>query len=291
MFSVETYEVSSQYINKLCKNKELPLDSLEEHEYSGSFANLTSEDTNQSVLVNIVEGKVLRYVDTKDLHFQGWKPRDREQSCYFWSLKNKQATFCFGAAGTGKTSIALAYGIHRVFKSKSPLILCKPTIFVGKKSNAIAAVPGDERDKLRPYVDSYMPGFKKILGRSAEQFIYEWEENELLEFRAIELMRGQHFENCTLIIDEAQNLSLHELTSVLSRVDETSKVIILGDPAQIDTEERWADTGLYLVASSYAAGESDLTSMVKLKKQYRGPMAALCQDILEEYHTIDEEVL
>ncbi len=291
MFEVKRYEVSSALINNLCKNKELPLEDLTEDPPEESYVNLESASTGQSILAHISEGKYLNYMDTKDLQFQGWRPRDREQSCYFWSLRNKQATFCFGAAGTGKTSIALAYGINRIFKENSKLVLCKPTIFVGKKSNAIAAIPGDERDKLGPYIDSYMPGFKKILGRNSENFIYEWETNDLLEFRAIELMRGQHFENCTLVIDEAQNLSLHELTSVLSRVDETSRVVVLGDPAQIDTEERWKDTGLCLVANSMSAFQSDLTSMIKLKKQYRGPMAALCQDILEEYMTIDEEVI
>ena len=294
MFEVKNYEVSSKSINKLYKFKRLAVSELEKEleeqvDTNCNFVNLYSTPTKQSILAHIEGGETLICMETKDLNFQGFKPRDREQSCYFWALKNKQAIFCFGAAGTGKTSIALAYGIRQIFKNDMKLILCKPTIFVGKKSNAIAAVPGDERDKLAPYIDSYMPGIKKILGRNAEDFVFEWEEKDLLEFRAIELMRGQHFENCTLIIDEAQNLSLHELASVLSRVDETSKVIVLGDPAQIDTGENWLTTGLSMVSNSDAAFYSDLTSMIKLKKQYRGPMAALCQDILEEYLTIDEE--
>tara|TARA_Y100000310_G_C20572644_1_gene758821 strand:- start:77 stop:973 length:897 start_codon:yes stop_codon:yes gene_type:complete len=289
MFEVLSYEVPSSVINKLCKNKELPVSALKSVVPSESFINLTCEAKGQSVLAHLEAGERVIMMNTKDLEFQGWKPRDKAQTCLFWALKNKRATVCFGSAGTGKTSIALAYGINRIFREEAKLVLCKPTVFVGNKSNAIAAVPGDERDKLGPYIDSYMPGLTKILGKSAEHYIYEWEEKGLMEFRAVELMRGQHFEKATLIIDEAQNLSLHELVSVLSRVDSSSRVIILGDPAQIDTGAKWHDTGLYMFSDSEAVFDSDLTAMVKLESQYRGPMAELCSEVLAEYNPVEEE--
>ena len=280
MYEVTEIDVPSSTINTLVKKKELCLDTS--IKYQTDFINLRSfKQTGQSALA-IQEDNILRYLDTKELSYQGWTPRDREQNCYFWALKNKQATFCLGAAGTGKTSIAIAYGIQNIFRRDRPLILCKPTVFVGNKSNAIAAVPGNERDKLAPYMDSYMPSLKKILGRDYLNFIYEWEERDLLNFRAIELIRGQHFENCTLIIDEAQNLSLHELVSVLSRVGEGGTAIILGDPAQIDTQAGWKETGLCKMLNSDAVRDSSLTACIKLKKQYRGPLAALCQEVLEE---------
>lgn len=285
MLEVQELIVKPKIINSLFRNKEIDLQELDEETSSlSTFVNLITEDKKQSALCLLVRGErpALHYMNTKDLEYQGWRPRDREQTCYFWSLKYTQGTVCLGAAGTGKTSIALAYGLRHIFKEGKKLILCKPTVFVGKKSNAIAAVPGDERDKLGPYVDSYMPGLKKILGRDAANFLYEWEEKDLLEFRAIELMRGQHFENCTLIIDEAQNLSLHELISVMSRVDLDSKLILLGDPDQIDTGEAWEETGLGILVNSTAVQNSELVSCIKLSKQYRGPMAELCQQVLEE---------
>ena len=281
MHEVTEIEVDSGIINALAKKKEIHFDWGQYINVPSDFVNLKSNSNTQSALA-IKGGLGLKYLDTRDLNYQGWTPKDREQNCYFWSLKNKQATFCLGAAGTGKTSIAMAYGIQNIFRKDRPLILCKPTVFVGSKSNAIAAVPGNERDKLAPYMDSYMPSLKKILGRDYLNFIYEWEDKELLSFRAIELIRGQHFENCTLIIDEAQNLSLHELVSVLSRVGEGGTVVILGDPAQIDTQASWTDTGLSKMLSSKAVTKSELTSCIKLKKQYRGPLAALCQEVLEE---------
>ena len=167
MFEVLSYDVPSSAINKLCKNKELPVSQLLSVVPTESFVLLTCEAKRQSVMAHIKGGETLIHMNTKDLEFQGWKPRDKAQTCLFWSLRNKQVTVCLGAAGTGKTSISLAYGIQRLFKNESKLVLCKPTVFVGSKSNAIAAVPGDERDKLGPYVDSFIPGFNKILGSGA----------------------------------------------------------------------------------------------------------------------------
>ena len=120
-----------------------------------------------------------------------------------WGLRYKPISICLGAAGTGKTTLALSYGLNHLFREDKTLILCKPTVFVGGRSNAIAAVPGTERDKFRPYVDSYMPGLAKILGEDVDNFIFQFEESGKLQFRAVELMRGQHFEDCTLILDEA----------------------------------------------------------------------------------------
>ena len=281
MYEVTEIIATKKQIDTLYKSKEIYWEGVS----NTGYVNLVNPETRQSALGISTNGNTIKYIETKDLNFQGWTPRDREQSCYFWSLAKKEATFCIGSAGTGKTSIAIAYGINNIFRKDKPLILCKPTIFVGQRSNAIAPVPGDERDKLAPYMDSYLPGFKKILGRDALNFIYEWEEKELLEFKSIELIRGQHFENCTLVVDEAQNLSFHELISILSRVGTGGQAVILGDPDQIDTDSKWEETGLGKFIQSQASTKSELTSTIKLKKQYRGPLAQLCQEVLEEEKT------
>lgn len=287
MFEVETIEVTKSTINKLCKEGVLTSDNLGQIPVCSKYVNMKCD--SQSVLGYLRADNQLELINTKDLGFQNIKPKDLEQNCFMWGLKNKPVNFCLGAAGTGKTTIALSYALHSLFKRDKNVILCKPTVFVGKKSNAIAAVPGDERDKLRPYIDSYMPGLEKILGIDCQNFLYEWEESGRLQFRAVELMRGQHFENSVVVLDEAQNLSLHELCSVISRVGPDSSIVVLGDPAQIDTGEKWYDTGLCMFADSDAVSNSDLVSLVKLEKQYRGPIAQLCSKVLEEYAPLSED--
>ena len=286
MFEVETVEVPKSTINKLCKEGIITSDKIGQLPVYSKYVNVKYQ--SQSVVGYLRGDNQLELINTKDLGFQNIRPKDLEQHCFMWGLKNKSVNFCLGAAGTGKTTIALSYALHSLFRDEKKVVLCKPTVFVGSKSNAIAAVPGDERDKLRPYVDSYMPGLEKILGRDSANFLYQWEESGQLQFRSVELMRGQHFENSVIILDEAQNLSLHELCSVVSRVGSNSTIIVLGDPAQIDTGEKWYDTGLYMFADSDAVSNSDLVSLVKLEKQYRGPIAKLCSRVLEEYNPIDE---
>lgn len=289
MFEVEAVEVGKSLIDKLCREGLVSSEKLGQIPVHSKFVNLRHD--KQSAICYFRGDNQLELVVTKDLNFQGIKPKDLEQTCFMWGLKNKPITIGLGAAGTGKTTLALSYAIHSLFREERKIVLCKPTVFVGGRSNAIAAVPGDEREKLAPYIDSYMPGLKRILGRDADNFIFQWEESGQLQYRAVELLRGQHFEDTVLIIDEAQNLSLHELCSIVSRVGENSTVIILGDPAQIDTGEKWFDTGLYMFADSDSAINSNLTSMVKLEKQYRGPLAKLCSDILEEYNPLEEQDL
>ena len=289
MFEVETIEVPRSTITKLCREGIVTSDKLGQIPVYSKYLNLKC--SGQSVLGYLRGDNQLEFITTKDLGFQNIRPKDLEQNCFMWGLKNKPVNLCLGAAGTGKTTIALSYAVHSLFRDERNIILTKPTIFVGTKSNAIAAVPGDERDKLRPYVDSYMPGLEKILGRDAANFMYQWEESGQLQFRAVELMRGQHFENSVVILDEAQNLSLHELCSVISRVGPNSTIIVLGDPAQIDTGEHWFDTGLYQFADSDSVSKSDMISLVKLEKQYRGPIAKLCSEVLEEYNPSDEQDL
>ena len=286
MFEVETIEVSRSTINKLCKQGVVSAETLGQIPVYSKYVNLKCD--TQSVVGYLMSDNQVKMLHTKELGFQNIRPKDLEQTCFMWGLKNKQVNLCLGAAGTGKTTMALSYAIHSLFRDERNIILCKPTVFVGTKSNAIAAVPGDERDKLGPYISSYMPGLEKILGRDVKNFMYQWEESGQLQFRAVELMRGQHFENSVVILDEAQNLSLHELCSVVSRVGPNSTIIVLGDPAQIDTGERWLETGLYLFSDSDAVSNSDLVSLIKLNKQYRGPIAQLCSQVLDEY-TEDED--
>jgi predicted ribonuclease YlaK len=286
MFEVETIEVPKSIMTKFSKEGVLNSDRLGQIPVYSKYVNLRCD--MQSMVGYLRGDNTLERIATKDLSYQGIRPKDLAQTCFAWGLKNKTVNFCLGAAGTGKTTLALSYAVNSLFREERNIILTKPTVFVGTKSNAIAAVPGDERDKLRPYVDSYMPGLEKILGRDTQNFMFQWEESGKLQFRAVELMRGQHFENSVIILDEAQNLSLHELCSVVSRVGENSTIIILGDPAQIDTGTPWFDTGLYKFADSDSVSVSDLVSLVRLTKQYRGPIAKLCSEVLEEYNPSPE---
>jgi len=153
---------------------------------------------------------------------------------------------------------------------------------VGVKSNAIAATPGDHREKLQGYMDSYMIAMRKIVGETFEHHLYQLEEEGRILFKPFELLRGQHFENCIVVIDEAQNTSVHELMTAMSRVGGDSTLVIMGDPEQVDTEIDIDSTGLHCLINSDAFAESDLSVAIQLTAQYRGPLAILASDVLKE---------
>lgn len=280
--------ISPSAINNIYKNKSLSLSELPEIDESfwsdqaGHFFALKND--RQSALALLVrDDRALYLVDTKGLTYRGLEPRDAAQCCLFYSMKTQSLTVALGEAGTGKTTIALAYAVDCLYKRDMNIVLCKPTTFVGMKSNAIAAVPGDHREKMAGYIESYMGALRRLFGDTFEHHLYELEEQGRIIFQPLELVRGMQFENSVVIIDEAQNTTPHELMSVLSRIDESSRAIILGDPHQIDTRTDFAETGLGALAGSDAFLDCDFAAGISLTHNYRGPMAVLASTILKEY--------
>lgn len=289
MLEIQTIEATPALINSLYKRKTVKFQDLEEQEREvwekrpSQFYVLKSEATNQSAMVLLWGKEVLELVESKGVSFRGQEPRDAAQHCFFHSLKHRQLTVALGEAGTGKTTIALAYALESLFKREMNIVLCKPTVFVGVKSNAIAPVPGDHREKMAGYIESYMTAFRRLFGDTFEHHIYELEEDGRIIFQPLELVRGQQFTNSVVIIDEAQNTTPHELMSVLSRIDETCRTIILGDGSQVDTLTPFEETGLGVLVESGEFSDCDFAAGITLTHNYRGPMALLAAGVLREY--------
>ena len=288
MFTIIQRSANSSLINRLYKQKRVLLKDLKPEDLEiwdqseSSFYLLKSDDTNQSALVLFWGEDCIELVDTKGIEFKGSTPRDAPQACMFHSLRARQLTVVLGEAGTGKTTIALAYALHQLFKKDMNIVLCKPTVFVGLKSNAIGAIPGDHREKMSGYIDSYLTSMRRILGDTFEHHLYELEEEGRISFQPLELVRGQQFEKSVVIIDEAQNTSPHELMSIISRLDETSTCVVLGDPYQVDLGVSFEDTGLGALVSSEALEDSDISAGITLTTNFRGPLALLASDVLKE---------
>jgi predicted ribonuclease YlaK len=116
------------------------------------------------------------------------------------------------------------------------------------------------------------------------------EEKGKLLFQPLELIRGLNFDNHVVIIDEAQNTNAHELLSLISRVGEHGQCIVMGDPSQIDLDKMsWRDSGLYKLLTSDAFFDGTICTAIKLKTQYRGPLAVLAQDVLDELMGGDDD--
>lgn len=283
MLEIQMLEVSTEHVNKLHKRGEILKEGLiDDMEDAQGFYLLKSE-TGASALGFSEGDKILR-VDVKGIEYQGLKPKDAEQTCFFYALKNFPLVVGLGEAGTGKTTIALAYALHQLFRKEKKVVLVKPTTFVGRKSNAIAAVPGDHREKLEGYISSYLVVLKRIFGTSFEHQLFQLEEEDKLTFMPLELVRGIEFRDTVVIVDEAQNTSPHELLSLISRVAEDSQCIVLGDPNQVDTEMARDETGLYTLSDSESFLESIYSAGIRLRSQHRGPLATLASQIISELY-------
>ena len=123
---------------------------------------------------------------------------------------------------------------------------------------------------------------KKVLGDTASHYLQMMKDKDHLNFMPVEFTRGCTFEDCTFIIDEVQNLTWHELKTVLSRIGENAQIIMCGDPYQIDAQFTQEQSGIHnlLISDSFAI--SDFTSYISLTKQYRGKIPSLVYEIDKE---------
>lgn len=245
---------------------------------SNSYLILRSSiNAQRSALVRWQEGWC-RPVKT-DLELHGLRPRDAAQSSFVDALLSPEVplNIAIGSAGTGKTTIAMAYALEMWKDCRRRIVLCKPAVSVGQ-GRFFGPVPGDVSDKYAPFLESYLLVLSRLHGDRI--FIEQMVDRGDLSYSPIEFMRGNEYEGTTLVLDEAQNLTWHELKTMVSRIGGDSKLVLLADPRQSDIE---TESGLSTMLSSSSFAASTLSSSIRLEKQYRSPIAQLIADIDDEY--------
>jgi PhoH-like ATPase len=210
-------------------------------------------------------------------------PKDARQSSLYHSLTqtDTQLTVLLGTAGTGKTLLTTAYAMYEYDKNNKKLYMSKAAIPVGK-GKAFGPVPGDIQEKYAPFLDSFKIILQKILGEKSKSYVDFLIQKSDLQYQPIEFVRGNTYENATFILDECQNLTWHELKTVISRIGDNCKLILLGDIDQSDLHLKGEKTGVEILINSQAFKNSEHTCLIELKKQYRGPLADLVYKIDRE---------
>lgn len=280
----------SGLIDEIYSNQEIFLD---ETEYPGLFPNqiivFKAEFSRHSSAIVIFHGydkPLKRTKDIKHQQFAGIKPLNKEQNFAFELLSNEKiaCVTLAGRAGTGKSIVALSYGMEGINKELfDKIIILKPIIPVGKD---VGFLPGTLEEKLGPWMESFKDSLDVIFSSGEEtkksskdghsfsqDNSYDFlVENGMLEFLPLTFMRGRSIQKSLLILDEAQNTSIHEMKTLLTRVGEGSKVICLGDVDQIDAP--WLNhqnNGLsYLIEKG---AETELVGHITLIKSMRSPLA------------------
>jgi len=185
------------------------------------------------------EGRRLDAVFPIPGSISGIRPLNIEQRMAFDLLLDDSVSLVtlMGKAGTGKTLLALAAGLKKVSDegAYSRMLVSRPVIPLGKD---IGYLPGAKEEKLSHWMQPLFDNLEYILSvhkrpnlKSIESII----SNNMVEIEAITYIRGRSLPNLFIIIDEAQNLSPHEIKTIVSRAGENTKVVLTGDPYQIDS--------------------------------------------------------
>jgi predicted ribonuclease YlaK len=275
-------QATKSFIDDFYSTKEAP--NLYEFN-SGTLILIKDPDSNASATGISYKNKIILCNTFKDKTLNGFSPKDLNQTFYFNLLSDENYLLiaALGAAGTGKTSIAIAKALHNYFNDGQKIYLCKPTVMVqSHENNVFGPVPGDINEKYAPYLGSFEIVLNKVLGDNAKHYLEMMFKKKHIEFMPVEFTRGCTFEDCTFILDEVQNLSWHELKTVLSRIGENSNIILCGDPDQIDAQFSYQDSGLYKLLNSNSFKKSNFTASVLFTKQYRGKIPDLIYHIDKE---------
>ena len=156
-------------------------------------------------------------------------PRSKKQKEYVRSLKTNQITISLGPAGTGKTYLAVAVALTMLLEKKvERIILSRPAVEAGEK---LGFLPGDMKDKIDPYLRPLYDSLYDLLDYDR---IQRKIESGAIEIAPLAFMRGRTLKNSFAILDEAQNATETQIKMFLTRIGENSKLVVNGDPSQVD---------------------------------------------------------
>lgn len=213
----------------------------------------------------------------------GIKPRNAEQAFAIHAVLKPEIKLVSiqGVAGTGKTLIALAAALEQKREFKQ-IYLARPIVPLSNKD--IGYLPGDIKSKLNPYMEPLWDNLKFIQNQYSESDkeyskIAEMVQNEKLVITPLAYIRGRSLSNICFIVDEAQNLTPHEVKTIITRAGENTKIIFTGDIYQIDTPYLDAQSnGLsYLIDR---LKDHELYAHVTLEKGERSELANLANELL-----------
>ena len=160
---------------------------------------------------------------------QSVKPLNYIQGAYLEAIKSNDIIFGIGSAGTGKTFIAATYAAEQLFYKKiDKIILTRPNIETGR---GLGFLPGTLEEKYAPYLLPFDAIFSHALGRGFYEYALK---SKTIEPTPLGFLRGTTFEDCIVLVDEAQNCTREEMKMLLSRIGRNCKMIFSGDTEQAD---------------------------------------------------------
>ncbi|GAA0350637.1 PhoH family protein [Bacillus horti] len=282
-----TVNVEKEKIDLFYSQQYLEIASLSftQHWYPHQFIVLKDKYGSSSSAIGRIsldKQRVLPLKQHNEEHVWGVKARNVQQKMLIDLLLDDQIPLVTitGKAGTGKTLLSLAAGLLKIEDEHKyqRMLVARPVVPLGKD---IGYLPGEKEEKLRPWMQPIFDNLQYLFhtkkAGDLERILAGM--NKTIEVEALTYIRGRSIPDQFIIIDEAQNLTKHEAKTILTRVGEGSKLILMGDPEQIDhpyLDE--SNNGLTYVVEQFK--EYAISGHVKLEKGERSQLAQLAAKIL-----------
>lgn len=198
-------------------------------DYCIKYNKLTEE-----VILDIIKGKSPETPRHDDVIIYGvnGKPisaRNTNQGLLVKAFHENDLTFALGPAGTGKTYVAIALAVSALKNREvRKIILSRPAVEAGEK---LGFLPGDMKDKIDPYLQPLYDALEDMIPAVK---LKEYMETNVIQIAPLAFMRGRTLNDAVIVLDEAQNTTVHQIKMFLTRLGMNAKMIITGDATQID---------------------------------------------------------
>ncbi len=234
-----TLKVEPDQIDKFYSNNELVVKDVSLFPNQMVILEDAFGSSKSALARHLSNGKLLplRFVGQDPF---GLKARSKEQKFALELLLDEDIRLVtiIGRAGTGKTLLGLAAGLQKVVEESRyrRLTVSRPVVPMG---NDLGFLPGDVNEKLRPWMQPIYDNLEFLFSNrdrneKIDQLVNSMQDLNILELEALTYIRGRSIPNQFLLVDEAQNLSPHEIRTIITRVGEGTKIVLTGDPYQID---------------------------------------------------------
>jgi len=205
------------------KNRSKQSKKLSKQEQDEIYEDIINTQANNNKLTTLQKIKV-------DI-----KCKTENQKKFIKLIESKEIVICAGLAGTGKTFLSCceALKLLKADKGYKKIVLIKSVTTL--KEEALGYVKGTIEQKMEPFIMSFMGNFHKIIGNSLTDNLVE---QGYIEVQPIAYIRGLSIDNAIVVVDEAQNISIDNMRTIITRLGHNSKLIFIGDTRQIDMKNK-----------------------------------------------------
>lgn len=268
---VRTIDVTKEDIDLLFEGKDLIIPG-ESFEFNECIVLKNDQQSALAIAYDDITLRKLKYTAKKGFSCEGIRPRSAEQTFAMELMLDPEIDLVTvtGKAGCGKTLLAIATAVHNLHqKTYEKIIISRP---VESTSKDIGYLPGDKFEKMQSWVQPIFDNLEAIFGKRYQDYVNQLMHKGQLEVEALTFIRGRSLPNTIFIIDEAQNINYNEAKAIITRMGENSKLILIGDLEQIDSDKLSEVTsGLSNAIEVFRGYEG--AAHVTLRRGERSPLA------------------